>query len=186
MKIQMESKTIVCEEAAFDVTKRISHLNSCSGMCRSFAVNPHQKGLTVPPLTLTAMPSPPAPYVGQKLGIRGLPALVTRVDDPRLIEVDTNHPLAGEDVHMVLDLRELRKASSYKTATFAGGPFWGLELAFQRHPGVLSTVPGYTQGHTLDPTYLHVLTSRTVRASLMMGTRFVSSLYCISAGTSGI
>lgn len=31
-------------------------------------------------------------------------------------------------------------------ATFAGGCFWGMELAFQRVPGVVYTCAGYTQG----------------------------------------
>jgi Peptide methionine sulfoxide reductase len=31
-------------------------------------------------------------------------------------------------------------------ATFAGGCFWGLELAYQRVPGVVYTAVGYTQG----------------------------------------
>jgi hypothetical protein len=31
-----------------------------------------------------------------------------------------------------------------KLATFAGGCFWGLELAYQRVPGVVSTSVGYT------------------------------------------
>ena len=31
-------------------------------------------------------------------------------------------------------------------ATFAGGCFWGLELAYQRIPGVVHTAVGYTQG----------------------------------------
>jgi len=33
-----------------------------------------------------------------------------------------------------------------KIATFAGGCFWGLELAYQRVPGVVYTAVGYTQG----------------------------------------
>ncbi|CAM9716550.1 unnamed protein product [Discosporangium mesarthrocarpum] len=38
-------------------------------------------------------------------------------------------------------------------ATFAGGCFWGLELAFQRVPGVTATSVGYTQGNLEKPTY---------------------------------
>lgn len=38
-------------------------------------------------------------------------------------------------------------------ATFAGGCFWGLELAYQRVPGVEYTVVGYTQGIEKNPTY---------------------------------
>ena len=36
------------------------------------------------------------------------------------------------------------------------GCFWGLELAFQRVPGVLLTEVGYTQGNTRNPTYEEV------------------------------
>ena len=38
-------------------------------------------------------------------------------------------------------------------ATFAGGCFWGVELAYQRVPGVVKTAVGYTQGPTPAPTY---------------------------------
>jgi peptide-methionine (S)-S-oxide reductase len=44
----------------------------------------------------------------------------------------------------------------YKLATFAGGCFWGLELAFQRVPGVVKTSVGYTQGKAANPTYEEV------------------------------
>ncbi|EIE20139.1 PMSR-domain-containing protein [Coccomyxa subellipsoidea C-169] len=37
--------------------------------------------------------------------------------------------------------------------TFAGGCFWGLELAYQRVPGVIKTSVGYTGGHDPCPTY---------------------------------
>lgn len=33
------------------------------------------------------------------------------------------------------------------------GCFWGLQLAFQRVPGVIRTEVGYTRGRTFDPTY---------------------------------
>ena len=41
-------------------------------------------------------------------------------------------------------------------ATFAGGCFWGLELAYQRVPGVVYTAVGYTQGNEDYPTYNQV------------------------------
>lgn len=40
-----------------------------------------------------------------------------------------------------------------KIATFAGGCFWGLELAYQREPGVTATSVGYTGGKDPSPTY---------------------------------
>jgi peptide-methionine (S)-S-oxide reductase len=46
-------------------------------------------------------------------------------------------------------------------ATFAGGCFWGLELAFQRVPGVVHTAVGYTQGPEESPTYSQVCSGTT-------------------------
>lgn len=41
----------------------------------------------------------------------------------------------------------------HELATFAGGCFWGLELAYQRVPGVVKTTVGYTGGKEANPTY---------------------------------
>lgn len=49
-------------------------------------------------------------------------------------------------------------------ATFAGGCFWGLELAFQREPGVTHTSVGYTQGNVEAPSYQAVCSGRTGHA----------------------
>mmetsp|Transcript_14309 Transcript_14309/g.23797 ORF Transcript_14309/g.23797 Transcript_14309/m.23797 type:complete len:194 (+) Transcript_14309:39-620(+) len=46
-------------------------------------------------------------------------------------------------------------------ATVAGGCFWGIELAFQRVPGVIQTQVGYTQGHKENPTYEEVCSGTT-------------------------
>lgn len=46
-------------------------------------------------------------------------------------------------------------------ATFAGGCFWGLELAYQRVPGVVHTAVGYTQGPEKGPTYTQVCAGAT-------------------------
>jgi peptide-methionine (S)-S-oxide reductase len=46
-------------------------------------------------------------------------------------------------------------------ATFAGGCFWGLELAYQREAGVLCTCVGYTQGHAISPSYAEVCSEAT-------------------------
>lgn len=45
--------------------------------------------------------------------------------------------------------------------TFAGGCFWGLELAMQRVPGVVATSSGYTQGDVPNPTYELVCSGRS-------------------------
>ena len=46
-------------------------------------------------------------------------------------------------------------------ATFAGGCFWGIELAYQRVPGVTKTYVGYTQGTKESPSYEEVCSGRT-------------------------
>lgn len=46
-------------------------------------------------------------------------------------------------------------------ATFAGGCFWGLELAYQRVPGVQYTAVGYAQGPEEYPTYNQVCAGAT-------------------------
>lgn len=46
-------------------------------------------------------------------------------------------------------------------ATFAAGCFWGVQLAFQRVPGVASSMVGYTAGPKLHPTYKEVCSGST-------------------------
>ena len=46
-------------------------------------------------------------------------------------------------------------------ATFAGGCFWCVEEAFDKVPGVLATISGYTGGKTKSPTYEQVSGGRT-------------------------
>jgi len=48
-----------------------------------------------------------------------------------------------------------------QAATFAGGCFWGLELAYQRVPGVVYTAVGYTQGSEEAPKYEQVCAGAT-------------------------
>lgn len=47
------------------------------------------------------------------------------------------------------------------TALFAGGCFWCTEADFEKVPGVISAVSGYTGGHRRNPTYDEVGTGRT-------------------------
>jgi len=54
-----------------------------------------------------------------------------------------------------------RGDKTYKIATFAGGCFWGFELAYQRVPGVVYTAVGYAQGPETEPTYDQVCSGAT-------------------------
>jgi peptide-methionine (S)-S-oxide reductase len=50
---------------------------------------------------------------------------------------------------------------NHEFAQFGAGCFWGVELAFQRLPGVVKTEVGYSQGHVPDPTYKLLCTNTT-------------------------
>lgn len=63
------------------------------------------------------------------------------------------HALAGD--------APARSAGGYDIATFAGGCFWGVELRFQRVPGVIATCSGYVQGREEKPTYKEVSARKT-------------------------
>ena len=45
------------------------------------------------------------------------------------------------------------QAQALATATFAAGCFWCSEEAFEKVPGVVSVVSGYTDGRTKNPSY---------------------------------
>ena len=48
-----------------------------------------------------------------------------------------------------------------QTAVFAGGCFWSVEAHFERIPGVVSAVSGFTGGRTASPTYYQVVRGGT-------------------------
>jgi peptide methionine sulfoxide reductase msrA/msrB len=53
------------------------------------------------------------------------------------------------------------KKSEFETATFAGGCFWCLEADFEKVPGVVEAVSGYTGGKEENPTYEEVSSGGT-------------------------
>ncbi len=48
---------------------------------------------------------------------------------------------------------QTKPASDHEFATFGGGCFWCMEAVFQRLPGIVKSVSGYSGGRTENPTY---------------------------------
>ena len=57
----------------------------------------------------------------------------------------------GHAAQNVILKTEGESSGTTEVATFAGGCFWGIQLTFQRVPGVTHTEVGYTQGHKENP-----------------------------------
>ena len=51
--------------------------------------------------------------------------------------------------------------SQTKIATFAGGCFWCTESGFEKLPGVIEAISGYSGGHAKNPTYRQVSSGST-------------------------
>jgi peptide methionine sulfoxide reductase msrA/msrB len=54
-----------------------------------------------------------------------------------------------------------KESANTKVATFAGGCFWCTESDFEKVPGVLQVISGYTGGKKENPTYEEVSSGRT-------------------------
>jgi peptide-methionine (S)-S-oxide reductase len=67
----------------------------------------------------------------------------------------------ARNVRMGTQLAPKDAPEGLELATFAGGCFWGLELKFQREPGVVKTSVGYAQGRQESPTYEQVCSGTT-------------------------
>ena len=55
-------------------------------------------------------------------------------------------------------------APGQAVATFAGGCFWCMEPPYDKLPGVVATISGYTGGRTANPTYEQVSSGSTGHA----------------------
>eukprot|EP00892_Ulva_mutabilis_P010341 jgi/Ulvmu1/767/UM010_0141.1 len=83
-----------------------------------------------------------------------------------------NHSILdwARQASMGCELAPKEAPEGLELGTFLGGCFWGLELAFQRVPGVTKTSVGYTGGQTENPTYEAVCSGRTGHAEAVQVT----------------
>ncbi|XP_019223354.1 PREDICTED: peptide methionine sulfoxide reductase A1-like [Nicotiana attenuata] len=58
-------------------------------------------------------------------------------------------------------------APGQQFAQFGAGCFWGVELAFQRVPGVTKTEVGYTQGYLHNPSYEDICSGTTFHSEVV-------------------
>ncbi|XP_052207469.1 peptide methionine sulfoxide reductase [Diospyros lotus] len=58
-------------------------------------------------------------------------------------------------------------APGQQFAQFGAGCFWGVELAFQRVPGVTKTEVGYTQGYLHNPSYNDICSGTTKHSEVV-------------------
>jgi len=67
-------------------------------------------------------------------------------------------PVIGAALLLAATATPVAQADAAKTAvaTFAGGCFWCTEADFEKMPGVLEAVSGYTGGDEANPTYKQV------------------------------
>jgi peptide methionine sulfoxide reductase msrA/msrB len=56
---------------------------------------------------------------------------------------------------------DMQKTDQRRAATFAGGCFWCVEADFEKVPGVVEVISGYTGGAQENPTYAEVSSGKT-------------------------
>lgn len=107
------------------------------------------------------------PKLGMQLRLsNGMAATIAEVTDKDIL-LDANHELAGKHLTFDVELVKLVPGARLQTVMFGAGCFWGVELAFQRVPGVVTTSVGYAQGKKENPSYEEVCDGNTGHAEVV-------------------
>lgn len=69
--------------------------------------------------------------------------------------------LSIKTIRKNIKLVSQKKSGSIEIATFAGGCFWCVEARFEKKPGIIKAVSGYSGGQDKNPTYGVVSRGRT-------------------------
>lgn len=80
---------------------------------------------------------------------------------PKPPQVDLGNTLQAEEQVAQSTDESTSKDGKYAIATFAGGCFWCMEPPFDKLPGVIETISGYTGGHVKNPSYKEVTQGST-------------------------
>ena len=99
------------------------------------------------------------------------PSFYSKIISP-IAKTAADYASSGESVLHILDAQCVlggidynidgaHDKKKYEAATFAGGCFWGVQLAYDNEPGVIASCVGYTQGHAMFPSYAEVCAEET-------------------------
>ena len=58
-------------------------------------------------------------------------------------------------------MKNVQEPGNFEKATFAGGCFWCMVAPFEKVPGVIQVISGYTGGETRNPSYEEVCSGKT-------------------------
>ncbi|KAI8007466.1 hypothetical protein LOK49_LG07G00656 [Camellia lanceoleosa] len=125
-------------------------ISSSSSSLSSFSLS---KKFISNPLSFPQTTRPISPYSPPKMNLLGKLGFGTRSPTEPSSDPSLSSIAQGPDDDV--------PAPGQQFAQFGAGCFWGVELVFQRVPGVTKTEVGYTQGYLHNPSYNDVCSGTT-------------------------